>query len=59
MTQERNSNISCSCCPIGIGTILAMLLSWTVNHSIVWAIIHAIFGWFYVIYYAFKYGVFS
>ena len=59
MAQERNSSVSISCCPIGIGTILAMLLSWTVNHSIIRASIHAIFGWFYVIYYVFKYGVFS
>lgn len=35
---------------IGIGTILAVVLSWMANHSVGWAIIHGIFGWFYVIY---------
>lgn len=36
---------------IGLGSILAIVLSWSVNHSILWAIIHSIFGWAYVIYY--------
>ena len=38
---------------IGLGSILGVVLSWTRNKSILWAIIHAFFGWFYVIYYAF------
>ena len=36
---------------IGIGTVIAIIVSWTTNHSILWAIIHGIFGWLYVIYY--------
>lgn len=35
---------------IGVGSLLAVLLSWTVNHSVVWAIIHGILNWFYVAY---------
>lgn len=35
---------------IGIGTVLAVIISWGLNHSILWAILHGIFGWFYVIY---------
>ncbi len=38
---------------IGLGSILALVLSWTRNQSILWAIIHAFLGWLYVIYYAF------
>ncbi len=38
---------------IGLGSILAVVLSWTRNQSILWAIIHACFGWLYVIYYVF------
>ena len=34
----------------GIGTMIAVVISWTVNHSIGWAILHGILGWFYVIY---------
>ncbi|KXK38215.1 MAG: hypothetical protein J5I52_10270 [Saprospiraceae bacterium] len=36
---------------IGIGTIIAIVASWSRNKSVLWAIIHGIFGWFYVIYY--------
>lgn len=42
---------------IGIGTVIAIILSWTVNHSILWCILHGILGWIYVIYWVFKYGI--
>ncbi len=35
---------------IGLGTIIAVVISWSRNKSILWAIIHGILGWFYVIY---------
>jgi hypothetical protein len=35
---------------IGFGTALAMTISWSVHHSVIWAIIHGVFSWFYVIY---------
>ncbi len=35
---------------IGFGTALAITISWSVNHSVIWAIIHGVFSWFYVIY---------
>ena len=35
---------------ISMGTALAMTISWSVNKSILWAIIHGFFSWFYVIY---------
>ena len=37
---------------IGFGSALAITISWSVNKSILWAIIHGVFSWFYVIYYA-------
>ncbi|MFJ8460532.1 hypothetical protein [Lysinibacillus sp. RS5] len=37
---------------IGFGSVLAITISWSVNHSILWAIIHGCFSWLYVIYYA-------
>ncbi len=37
---------------IGFGTALAIAISWTQNQSILWAVIHGVFSWFYVIYYA-------
>ena len=33
-----------------IGAALAMIISWSLNHSIGWAIWHGILGWLYVIY---------
>lgn len=38
---------------VGLGSIIAVVTSWDRNKSILWAIIHGIFGWIYVIYYAF------
>ncbi len=35
---------------IGLGTIIAVVVSWSRNHSILWAIIHGFLGWLYVIY---------
>ncbi len=36
---------------IGLGSIIAVVVSWHQNKSVLWAIIHAFFSWFYVIYY--------
>ena len=37
---------------ISFGSALAIVISWSQNHSILWAIVHGILSWFYVIYYA-------
>lgn len=37
---------------LATGNALAIAISWSINKSILWAILHGIFGWFYVIYYA-------
>ena len=37
---------------IGIGSALAIVLSWHRNRSIVLAIIHGVLSWFYVIFFA-------
>ena len=37
---------------IGLGTAIAVTISWSINKSIFWCIIHGFFSWFYVIYYA-------
>lgn len=39
---------------IGFGSALAMILSFQLNHSILWAILHGICSWAYVIYRAWK-----
>lgn len=40
-----------------IGTILAVSLSYAVNKSIWWVMLHGFFGWFYCVYWGFKYGI--
>lgn len=37
---------------ISFGTALAIVISWTTHKSILWAIIHGLLSWLYVIYYA-------
>ncbi len=36
---------------ISFGTALAIAISWSTHHSILWAIVHGFFSWLYVIYY--------
>ncbi|MDA9820307.1 hypothetical protein N9C06_05250 [Salibacteraceae bacterium] len=38
---------------ISFGTALAIAISWSLHKSILWAIIHGILGWLYVLYYFF------
>lgn len=38
---------------VGFGSALAMVISYSTWKSVLWAIIHGIFGWFYVAYYLF------
>ena len=37
---------------IGLGSVIAVTISWSLNKSILWAIVHGLLGWFYVVYYA-------
>ena len=36
---------------ISFGSALAIAISWSVHHSVLWAIIQGFFSWLYVIYY--------
>ena len=37
---------------VGLGSVIAVVASWSRNQSILWAILHGILSWFYVIYFA-------
>lgn len=37
---------------ISMGAALAITISWSENHSVLWAILHGFFSWLYVLYYA-------
>lgn len=36
---------------VTFGSAMAIAISWSVNKSILWAILHGILSWFYVIYF--------
>lgn len=40
---------------VGFGSCLAIVVSYTAHKSILWAIIHGLMGWVYVLYYALMY----
>ena len=37
---------------VSFGSALAIAISWSANKSILWAVLHGILSWVYVIYYA-------
>lgn len=37
---------------VGLGSVIAVVTSWSRNRSILWAIFHGICGWLYVVYFA-------
>ncbi|MBU1605905.1 MAG: hypothetical protein KKD08_03735 [Alphaproteobacteria bacterium] len=36
---------------IGLGSAIAVAISWSLHQSILWAAIQGFLGWFYVVYY--------
>lgn len=40
---------------ISFGSALAIAISFSTHHSILWAIVHGLLSWLYVIYFAFAY----
>ena len=48
--MENKTKITIGSEGISFGVALAIVISYTANHNIWWAILHGILGWFYVIY---------
>ncbi|MEO5837050.1 MAG: hypothetical protein ABIQ20_10235 [Thermomonas sp.] len=40
---------------LSFGSALAMVISWSANKSLLWAIVHGLLSWLYVIYYALRF----
>ena len=38
---------------VGIGTVVAVAVSWSANKSVGWALLHGMAHWFYVLYWLF------
>lgn len=52
MFKKRSATLEMTRSGISMGSALAMILSYNANQSILWAILHGIFSWLYVIYFA-------
>jgi hypothetical protein len=52
MPQFRYRSAQAAKAGIGLGTALAVTISWSLHKSILWAIIHGFLSWLYVGYYA-------
>ena len=50
--SDENSSGSGASAGVGFGCALAITISWSLNKSLLWAILHGVCSWFYVIYYA-------
>ena len=40
---------------VSFGSALAIAISWSANKSLLWAIVHGLLSWLYVVYYALRY----
>ena len=49
MSDKNNSVITKG---ISFGSALAIVISWSLHKSIIWACIHGAFSWFYILYFA-------
>ena len=49
MTDNTSKTTSISL-GVVLGAVQAMLISWEHTQSVLWTLLHGIFGWFYVIY---------
>ena len=52
--MNNDTNVKCSA-GAGLGSIVAFILSYCTWRSIWWALLHGLFGWAYVIYFAIMY----
>lgn len=52
MARSKSATVEITRSGITMGSALAMVLSYNANQSILWAILHGIFSWLYVIYFA-------
>ncbi len=50
---EKNgsgSGVGCGAAIYSLGATLSVVISWEANHAVLWAILHGLLSWFYVIY---------
>lgn len=52
--EKADSSVQSKAMLNSVGVALGVVLSWSVNKSILWGIFHGFCSWFYVIYYVIK-----
>lgn len=50
--MESSTRVQVTRAGVSFGSTLAIAISWSVNHSILWACLHGVLSWIYVIYFA-------
>jgi hypothetical protein len=53
MSEKKSSGSSAVNSGIGLGTVVAAIISWSTNSSLGYCILHGALGWLYVIYWMF------
>jgi hypothetical protein len=53
-TRQRSASVVKA--GASFGSALAIAISWSEHHSIIWAIVQGFFSWLYVLYYALTRG---
>ncbi len=48
--SENSGQQQAGCGAITVGGFIAVLMSWSVNNSIIYAFLHGVLGWLYVLY---------
>jgi hypothetical protein len=51
-SMGRNVQMGVAKAGASFGSALAITISWSEHHSILWAMVQGFFSWFYVVYYA-------
>lgn len=52
MEVSDNTKTTAAASGISLGAAIAVVASWSVNKSILWAVVHGVLNWIYVIYFA-------
>jgi hypothetical protein len=50
--MATNSTVTVTSSGLSFGAALAIAISWSQHQSIFWAIVHGLFSWVYVVYFA-------
>ena len=55
-SSNQNTTVTRIGCATYIGGVLAAVCSYSINQSLLWALFHSLWGWFYLAYLLFGFG---